>query len=284
MIASQFEVRELLPPWPSSFPERLAAILASQLLGPKGFALRRYSTADFLRVHLATPGIDELGHTWAERVEFLSPQVCARFESVGLRFPVIREAALLGATDVFRRVKTLLEEGDSGLQASVESLVKAVHIIESNGPDYDCSFSDPEIPFSIFISIPDLTAKNREFRVFEAIVHECMHLQLTAFELQVPIVRAEGGDARSYSPWKKSLRKVQGILHGMYVFHVVAYAYSILIESGFLVPSEMTFARRRLRDIASELDEVRGIETSSALTPAGIILARMLLVRSGAHI
>src|SRR5437763_672647 len=107
MIASQFEDRELLPPWSASFPGQLAAILASQVLTPKGLALRRYSTTGFLMVPLATPDINELGATWPERVEFLSPQVRARFESVGLRFPASREAALLEATDMFRRVNTL---------------------------------------------------------------------------------------------------------------------------------------------------------------------------------
>lgn len=278
MIAAQFDHRELLPPWPPSFPGRLSAILARQVLDPKGLALRRYSTADFLTGSLATPSSAEIAPTWAERVEFLSPQVSARFEGVGLRFALPPETALLEATDVFRCVTPLFEY-DRGLQASVEALVKAIHIIESKEPDYDCSFSDPEIPFSIFISIPGATARNRELRVFEAIVHECMHLQLTAFELQVPIVRRDGGDARSYSPWKKSLRKIQGILHGMYVFHAVAYAYSILIESGALAPSDMTFARRRLREISGELNEVRGIETSSDLSAAGFGLAQAILAQ-----
>lgn len=278
MIARQFEHCELLPPWPASFPGRLSAILAGQVLDPKGLALSRYSTTGFLNVPPAPPNSAEIGPTWAERVEFLSPQVCARFEEVGLRFASCPETALSRATEVFRGVVPLLEY-DRGLQSSVESLVKAVHIVESKEPDYDCSFSDPEIPFSIFISIPELAARNRELRVFEAIVHECMHLQLTAFELQVPIVRKEGADACSYSPWKKSLRNIQGVLHGMYVFHVVAYAYSILIESRALMPHDLIFARRRLNEISDNLEEVRGVETSSDLTAAGIGLAQAILTQ-----
>ena len=279
MTASQFEYQELLPPWPVSFPRRLASVLAGQVLSPKGLTLHRYSTADFLTAPLSTFGIDEIARTWGERVELLSPNVCSRFEPVGLRFPLASDRNLLEAPDVFRRLNALLE-CNSGLQSSVESLVKAIHIIESDGPDYDCSFSDPEIPFSIFISIPESIARNRELRVFEAVVHECMHLQLTALELQVPLVRKEGGDARSYSPWKKSLRKVQGILHGMYVFHVVAYAYSILLKSRLLAPADVTFARRRVSEIASELDEVRGVETSSELSHAGVDLAQAILASS----
>lgn len=279
MIASEFEVHELLPPWPQSFAERLSAILEKQILSVNGLTSGRYSTSNFLKEPLEIPVIERLDRTLTERVEFLSPGVCAQFERVGLRFPGVAEVALLKVDDLFQRVRTLLE-GNNSLRASVESFVKAIHIIRSNGPDYDCSFSDPEIPFSIFISIPGLTEKNRELRALEAIMHECMHLQLTAFELQTPTVRKEGGAARSYSPWKKSMRKVQGILHGMYVFHVIAYAYSILIESGSLVPSEVTFGQRRIRGILAELDEVRGIEFSSDLTPAGRGLVQALLAQS----
>lgn len=276
MTTSQFEYHELLPPWPASFPRRLASVLAAQALSPRGLSLHSYSTADFLTAPLALSGIEQLRPSWPGRIEFLSPIVSSRFEQVGLRFPLDRDAEFLAPSDVFNRVNTLLE-CDSGLQSSVESLAKAIHIIESNGPDYDCSFSDPEIPFSIFISIPDSTAKNRELRVFEAVVHECMHLQLTAFELQAPIMRNEGGDARYYSPWKKTPRKVQGVLHGMYVFHVVAYAYCFLIKSGLLAPSDMAFARRRVGEIFDELNEVREVATSSELSSEGIGLAQALL-------
>jgi hypothetical protein len=279
MIVPRFDHCELLPPWPGSFPERLSAILAGQILDPKGLALSRYSTTDFVNVPIEPPSSAEIGPTWAERVEFLSPQLCSRFEEVGLRFALCPESASSRATEVFRVVAPLLKY-DLGLQSSVESLVKAVHIIESKESDYDCSFSDPEIPFSIFISIPELAARNRELRVFEAIVHECMHLQLTAFEHQVPIVRKEGADACSYSPWKKSPRKIQGVLHGMYVFHVVAYAYSVLVESGALMSSDLTFARRRLNEISDDLKKVRGVETSCDLSPAGIGLAQAILAQA----
>jgi HEXXH motif-containing protein len=275
MSASEFEYQELLPPWSVSFPARLAEFLERRVLIPKGLSSRRYSTADFLQPAKAKPRIGELGPTWAERVEFLSPNDCTRFEGVGLRFPMDHEAELSQVASLFRDVSALMAV-DASLQASVESLVKAVHILKSNGPGYDSSFSDPGIPFSIFISIPDSPERNRELRVFEAIVHECMHLQLTAFELLVPIIQSEGADARYYSPWKKSLRKVQGVLHGMYVFHVVAHAYSVLIRSRTLIPSERAFARRRLQEISNELIEVRGVETSSDLTPAGVALAQAI--------
>jgi hypothetical protein len=184
MTAGQFQHEDLLPPWPASFPEQLAAIAESETLLSKGLTLRTYSTADFLAPHpRALRANKVIERTWDARVEVLSASLNSPFQRVGLRFRLSTEALLEDASNVLRCVNKLLEH-DKCIHASIESLVKAIHIIESEGPDYDCSFSDPDIPFSIFISIPEPSGKNRELRVLEAVVHECMHLQLSLFELE----------------------------------------------------------------------------------------------------
>lgn len=277
MKASQFGQKDLLPPWSAFFPEQLAEFAEREILDSRGLTLRTYSTKDFLALHPETLSFNKVvGRTWSERVEVLSPHISSRFEQLGLRFSTSSGALLADTMNVFRYVDHLLER-ESGLRTSVEFLVKAIHIIESKGPDYDCSFSDPAIPLSIFISIPEPSGKNRELRVLEAVVHECMHLQLSVFELQMPIMRTKQSGATCYSPWKRSRRKVQGVLHGMYVFHVVAYLYSVLMDSGVLKGSDKTFVQHRLSEIASELVEVRGVEQSLDLSPIGVGLARAIL-------
>jgi HEXXH motif-containing protein len=94
---------------------------------------------------------------------------------------------------------------------------------------YDVSHSDPELPFCIFISLPQPGEADAALRVAEAILHESMHLQLTMIELCVPLIARDllGG----YSPWKHEVRPVSGLLHGLYVFAVIHQICDLLLRA-----------------------------------------------------
>jgi HEXXH motif-containing protein len=248
------------------------------MLTPKGLTAVTYSTGAFLDGSINDSAIrDSIGRPWIFRFEAANPSVTALLDEVGLKPSANSEATAARALSVFQDVEPLLE-CDLGLRASVERFVRAIHIIDSTGPGYDSSFSDPTLPFSIFISLPDERENACSLRVLEAIVHECMHLQLSCYEALDPIVNISARDVTWYSPWKKTRRKVQGILHGMYVFHVVSYLYETLIASRVLTETDSAFSHTRLSAIAGELAEVAGVEQCENLTATGVWLAKKLLV------
>ncbi|MFI6084992.1 aKG-HExxH-type peptide beta-hydroxylase [Streptomyces sp. NPDC051217] len=153
------------------------------------------------------------------KIEYLSSETAAGFD--GLHFsdsrdPQIRER-IQAAADVLTQVPSMAE--------SIGSIVKAIHPIQSQR-DYDVSHSTPELPFSIFVSIPENDERDALLRVAESLIHESMHLQLTLVDSIEPLTvdyRASG-----YSPWKDEVRPVTGLLHGLYVFAVIHQALSIL--------------------------------------------------------
>jgi hypothetical protein len=75
------------------------------------------------------------------------------------------------ALDILAEIPTIYE--------TVAYLTANLHILQPENDDFDISFSLPDIPFSIFISVPSKRMKNDTLRVAEAILHEAMHLQLT---------------------------------------------------------------------------------------------------------
>jgi HEXXH motif-containing protein len=126
----------------------------------------------------------------------------------------IRRPAVLAAIS---RASALIGSIPS-LAASIERLALSVHIVRQNDPAYDVSFSEPHIPFSIFVSIPG-DSWTAAARVAEAIVHESMHLQLSLVEQLVPL--AQESAELQYSPWKRKVRPISGLIHALYVFAVI---------------------------------------------------------------
>ena len=162
------------------------------------------------------------------------------------------------------------------LLQSVRSLVRVFHILEVEDDSFDCSYSNPELPFSIFISIPKRKGITTSLRVTEGIIHETMHLQLSLLERLHPLIKQEWSEVKMFSPWKGENRSPQGILHGLYVFSILQnywedFANHHSTEEGIL------FAKQRCEQINSELGQVKDFETHPALTEEGKLIVKNLL-------
>lgn len=133
------------------------------------------------------------------------------------------------------------------LYISVRSLLRSLHILESPKPGFDLSFSLPNLPHSIFLSIPG----NGEFfeipRLAEMIVHEALHLQLSLVEDISPIVRTGVDQEMVYAPWRNEHRPIGGVIHGMFVFRGIEVLWSHAARIG---SSEvLEFAKGRVGEI-----------------------------------
>jgi len=149
---------------------------------------------------------------------------------------------------------------------TVSRLVSSLHILQPEDDDFDISFSLPNIPFSIFISVPSKRMGNDTLRVAEAILHEAMHLQLTLIEQCVPLIVET--EEKYFSPWKNEYRHPRGVLHAIYVFCVIKQFFELLMNKN-LPTASIQYLKERCNTIAKQLDEINDFIDRLYFTEAG---------------
>jgi HEXXH motif-containing protein len=198
------------------------------------------------------------------------------YEALGLSFYSPGE---LEPADVERKLSLALRclAQAPGITNGVFDLVRSIHLLRPPEPAYDVSHSDPDVPFSVFVSLPDEETVKGQLRLAEALLHEAMHLQLTLLEGHAPIVARP--EASFYSPWKRALRPVQGIMHGLYVFGVID-AFFQAVEN---LPgsADVHHARKRRTEIAEEVMAIQAAGIAEELTEFGALLHRAIMARLG---
>jgi HEXXH motif-containing protein len=206
-------------------------------------------------------------------VEALDEPTQRRYGDLGLDFYASGEIRinlirrqLAGA---FRRLGEVPEAA-----VAVGELAVVLHALKPAGPTYDVSFSDPLLPFSIFVGVGLEDLRVGDLRLAEGILHECMHLQLTLIEEIVPMVT--GARDHHHSPWQRTMRPSQGILHGLYVFRAIQSYYRNLLDIGSCSPDERNFLANRIATIAEEVAAIGDLSFSDDLTGAGKRLASSL--------
>ncbi|MFM0074577.1 HEXXH motif-containing putative peptide modification protein [Paraburkholderia sediminicola] len=180
----------------------------------------------------------------------------------------IRQPTVLGAVS---RASALIGSIPS-LAASIERLALSIHIVRQDDPAYDVSFSEPYIPFSIFVSIPGDSWKAAA-RVAEAIIHEAMHLQLSLVEQLVPL--AQESAEQQYSPWKREARPVSGLIHALYVFAVIDGWLALLSPSWSIAD----YVRSRREQIVREVAEIDFSACEAGATQEGQALINTIARR-----
>jgi HEXXH motif-containing protein len=239
-----------------------------------GLSPSNYGTSRVIAksVHAARNLVGHLSTSLA--VEVLDENLADNYKDAGIEFYTVKEIGHSGLLDrvddainLIKRVPTLHE--------TVDGLVRSVHLIKPKDDDYDVSFSEPQIPFSIFISIPREPTLACALRISEAIVHESMHLQLTLIERTVPLTISTS--QQSYSPWREEYRDTQGILHALYVFRVIDQVLRKLGSTGSPAIDVETYIHDRYCEIASQIREVRSFQHCSELTNIGACFVRRLI-------
>jgi HEXXH motif-containing protein len=238
----------------------LAPILAADVIVAPGcrWTSEGYGTGRWLAQDATAPRQVEAKVEMAGTdmvVERLPQDLQRRFASLPFA-----DGDLATAAQLLSEAVTLLAR-PPGVGALVGSLVKAVHILRAEA-GFDINHSDPELPFSIFVSIPRVDECACIARLAETLLHEALHLQLTLIEATVPLVAVGGGEG--YSPWQRRPRPLSGLLHGLYVFSGISEVFSQLAAAD---PCLSAYATRRRREIASEVATLG--PPPVGLTPAG---------------
>ena len=210
------------------------------------------------------------------QVETLDAEFTHSHEEAGVRFYSAEEINATHVLERFKEAITVLKSIPT-LLVTVAALVRSVHVLDPGNDDYDVSFSEPHIPFSIFVSVPQDSSMTGALRVAEAIVHEAMHLQLTLIEQAVPLVRLT--TRQHYSPWRGEFRSAQGVLHGLYVFCVIDLLVAALQASPLRGPNVVDYIKRRRSEIRDQIGCIRSFQDSDDLTEIGRAFTRRMMTR-----
>jgi hypothetical protein len=251
--------------------------LVDDLRRQRGLNLATYSTTAWV-----TQGSESPQHLFAVQsthridvqslVEVLPPSVQRRYDTSGCRFwgvDELSQGAPLGLLSCALDEIAVVPE----LAYTVGQLARRIHLLVPNDDAYDVNFSEPELPLSVFVSMPLRPREHLRWRVAEAIVHEVGHLQLSLVERIVPLIASP--QAQHYSPWRQAARSVSGVLHGLYVFGVIAEWIS---QSS----APTAHVRQRLAEIALEAGQIHDFPEARGLTHTGAELARSILARVSA--
>ena len=264
------EIREAFSqaaePWLPEISNDLAAAVWDEI-ARLGFNGRNYGTHRWLEKNPTSDCIQlarlRINRVSSCQIEALPSTSRTPYQESGLIFS---DCSSIGSKIQLIRSALSLISSVPSLNATISYYLRSLHILEAPGPEYDVSHSDPNLPFSIFVSAPHSDQEGK-LRLAESIVHECMHLQLTIMERELPLVFAP--EVQYHSPWKQTLRPVTGVLHGLYVFAVVYEFLGTLRRSANLTKNELRFISKRRRQILGEVAQVSHLVSVNGLTSDG---------------
>lgn len=203
------------------------------------------------------------------RVELLRPPAISQFSAKGLDLCSTEELADGKCFKVISSALGMINEVQT-LGGCVHSLVRSLHVLRAQNSSVDVSFSEPALPYSIFVSVPNTHSDQIAMRVAESIVHEAMHLLLSLVERSVPLVATH--EKHHYSPWRNQLREAGGLLHGLYVFRVIFDWLGFFREA-----SVAAYAHHRRAQIREQLLGCNLPLLEASLTSTGAALARRIV-------
>jgi HEXXH motif-containing protein len=231
----------------------------------------RQDPAELCQVVVSLDSSDGAGHD-PIRIELLPEDLVRRCAGPEVRFFGAEE--ILGVSTRVEEALEILGTVPTVLP-TVCSLIRSLHLIDPVDDEVDISFSEPNLPFSAFVSVPGPGAMAGALRVAEALLHEAMHLQLTLAEEVVPLVRPT--ERAYFSPWRKEYRTAQGVLHALYVFRVIdSFLRAAPFEGLALAPLRRHTADRRAT-IAREVREIHDFRECADLTGDGAAFVERLL-------
>ena len=272
-MAFEAALKRTAEPWIPGVSKLVTEVVWDRL-GRSGFDSENYATHKLLAndptaVHRCIDTLD-LGNAIQCKIEMLPAASRIRYEDIGLSF--LPSASIGLNTSVFDPALALVASIPS-LYETIGKYLRSVHILYALEANYDVSHSDPEVPFSIFVSIP-YSGRERRVRLAESIIHECMHLHLSAIDDVLPLI--EDQDARGYSPWRQVVRPLSGVLHGLYVFTVICMFFRILGRGDLLTIEERAHASKRETEIVQEAKQVAYLGTVKGFTNLGNNLVHFL--------
>lgn len=159
---------------------------------------------------------------------------------------------------------------------SIIKIVESIQVLKQDYDYIDISYSNPRVPFSIFVSVCSDFSIISSLRVAESILHESMHLKLTLLEGVIDMVKTDTPNVY-YSPWRDEKRPAQGILHGLFVFKAIYDFYNLIIDELHDEKEAVKFIENRMTEIKEELSTLTYLSGIPELSKEGKELVINLL-------
>jgi|GEM_PF-6404645 len=129
------------------------------------------------------------------------------------------------------------------------------------------SFSSPALPGVIFVGIERADGKLLDARhLAESCVHEHLHNRLYLLDEALPLTIKRENPRKYFSPWKQTMRPVEGMLHGIYVFAHLAWFWR---QAGEKVNGLTEYAAENVDQQIDQLKAATSDLDSDELTPTG---------------
>ena len=276
--------------WTAALPATLRQIGVADLLSPLGLDLESYGTARMMarsanevRQIIGSFNPPDGAKGGLALLECLPSRAVAELNAVDLSLGAIDDSTVSANISVLKQARHYVHTVWPELSSSIGHLVRCVHLLKAPSPELDCSYSRPDLPFSVFLSVPEHGTRAKIERVTEALVHETMHLQLSLVERRIPLVELGRAETVAFSPWRDSERNVPGVLHALYVFVVVQTLWQRAAQR---TPCglDREFADARVRAIRDEVARTRHLAASHGLSREGRQLVGQLLALGDASV
>ncbi len=157
----------------------------------------------------------------------------------------------------------------------IVTLVRCIQVLKQDDPEIDLSYSNPKIPFTVFVSVCADNSVIANLRVAESILHEAMHLKLTLIEEITPLLLPDTGN-RYFSPWRDEKRPARGVLHGLFVFKAILDFYKKLKGQAYS-QNVLDYLCHRESQITNEISQLSNFYLCPDLTEEGATLTKNLL-------
>lgn len=217
-----------------------------------GVSLDEYSTARMLSSDQGetVTFTSVIGGGIKFEIEFLPESLRYLAESQGTVFADQADCDLSHLCSIISKSLAIIHDAAPAVFESVRGLLRVVHLLHLEDDNYDVSFTLPELPHSIFISIPQQISSVNVLRLAEAIVHEVMHLQLSILETRAPLVRQDVPVEMAFAPWRGEERPISGVIHGLFVFRTIENLYLNYLKISD--KSELPYLEDRLNEITRQ--------------------------------
>jgi hypothetical protein len=259
----------------------IAAWSENRLRSQLGFSLDEYSTARMLSAGQrdSVTFACEIGGGIRFEIEFLPKSLHCLAESQGTVFMDRADCDLSHLISIISKSLSIIHDAAPGVFESVRQLLRVVHVLFLEDDDYDVSFTLPELPHSIFISIPQQISSVNILRLAEAIVHEVMHLQLSIIETRASLVRQDTPLELTFAPWRGEERPISGVIHGLFVFRTIEHLYTNYLKMSDV--SDLAYVKDRLVEIAEQRLCINNRKYNSLTEYGSFLLATLLKESTG---
>ncbi len=254
----------------------IAAWSENKLKTQLGVSLDEYSTARMLSSDQGdtVTFTSVIGGGVKFGIEFLPESLHYLAESQGTVFCDKADCDLSHLCRIISKSLTVIHEAAPAVFESVRRLLRVVHLLFLEDDDYDVSFTLPELPHSIFISVPQQMSSVNILRLAEAIVHEVMHLQLSIVETRASLVRKGAPVEMTFAPWRGEQRPISGVIHGLFVFRTIENLYLNYLKISD--KNELSYLEDRLNEIAKQRLSIDNRKYNSLTEYGNFLLASIL--------